>query len=80
MVTIMQEQDVGRKKSPESKPRRYGTQIRVSDPFAELIVRAANMEGLSVAEFADKHLLPIVDKRYREAIAKEAKRLEGGKS
>ncbi len=78
MGSATRERSVGRKKSQEGKPRRYGTQIRVSDAFADLIVKAANAEGMSVAEFADKYMLGIAEKRYRDAILREAKRLEGG--
>jgi len=78
MVSAARERSVGRKKSQGSGPRRYGTQIRVSDAFADLIVKAANAEGLSVAAFADKYMLAIAEKRYREAILREAERLKGG--
>lgn len=47
--------------------------IRVSDGFAEAIGRAASFEKISVAEFATRHLLPVVEKRYRDAVLKEAK-------
>jgi hypothetical protein len=67
---------VARKKAP-SDLKRYGTLIRVSDEFAEAIRDAASFEKLSVAEFATKHLLDRVRKRYREAVLKEAKRVEG---
>ncbi len=79
MVSVSKERGVGRKKSHRGGPRRHGTQIRVSDPFADTIVKAANAEGVSVAVFADTYLMAIVEKRYRDAIVKEAKRLEGGK-
>jgi hypothetical protein len=70
---------VGRKKQPkEDGPKRYGTQIRVSDAFADLIVKLANMEGVSVADLLDKHVLGVMEKRYRDAIVREARRLEGG--
>jgi hypothetical protein len=73
-------QGVAKKKldTPTGKPKRYGTMIRVSDEFAEALRLATGFEQTSVAEFADAHLLPIVKKRYRDAVMKEAKRIEGG--
>ena len=71
---------VGKKKAEgkgEGPPRRYGTLIRVSDEFAEAIGRAASFEGKSVAEYATAHLLPVVEKRYRDAMIKEARRMGG---
>jgi hypothetical protein len=34
---------------------------------------------MSVSEFGDTHVLPVVRKRYRDAVLREAKRMEGGK-
>jgi hypothetical protein len=56
---------------------RHGTLIRVSDDFAEAIRRASSFEGISVAEFSTLHLLPVVEKRYKDAVLKEARRVEG---
>jgi hypothetical protein len=70
-------EDVARKKSGTT-PRRYGTLVRVSDGFAEALRDVTRFERTSVAEFADAHLLPIVRKRYREAVLKEARRVGGG--
>jgi hypothetical protein len=67
---------VSRKKSP-SDSKRYGTLIRVSDEFAQAIRDAASFEKLSISEFANNHLLAVVQKRYRDAVVKEAKRMEG---
>ncbi len=78
MQSAAGERVVGRKKTQGDKPRRYGTQIRVSNAFADLIVKAANTEGLSVADYIDKHVTGLVEKRYKEAILKEAERLKGG--
>lgn len=82
-MNATRERVVGRKKSQQPReggPRRYGTQIRVSGIFADLIVSAANTEKLSVADYIDKHLTSLVEKRYRDAVIREAKRLtEGGK-
>ncbi len=78
MRTTATERSVGRKKTPRDKPSRYGTQIRVSDAAADIITKAAGAEGLSVAVFVDKHLVSIADRRYRDAIMREAKRLGGG--
>src|SRR4051794_7611656 len=68
--------DVARKKSGTT-PKRYGTLIRVSDTFAQALSDATRFEKTSVAEFADAHLLPVVRKRYRESVLKEARRMEG---
>lgn len=65
------------KKKFPSQTKRYGTLIRVTDEFAEAVKRAASFENVSVAEFAGMHLLPVVEKRYREAVTREAKRMEG---
>jgi hypothetical protein len=35
-------------------------------------------EKNTVAEFADAHLLPVVRKRYRDAVLSVAKRMEDG--
>jgi hypothetical protein len=37
------------------------------------------IEKTNVAEFRGTHLLPVVHKRYRESVLKEARRIEGGK-
>jgi hypothetical protein len=68
---------VAKKKTGET-PKRYGTLIRVSDEFAEALKVATGFEMTSVAEYADAVLLPIVRKRHREAVIREAKRMEGG--
>lgn len=61
----------------EDSGRRYGTLIRVTDEFAEAIKRSASFEGSSIADYANRHLLPIVEKRYRDAVLKEARKMEG---
>ena len=69
---------VGKKKAEiKGPPKRYGTLIRVSDEFAEAIGRAASFEEKSIAEYATAHLLPVVEKRHRDAVIKEAKRMGG---
>jgi hypothetical protein len=65
------------KKKAESAPKRHGSLIRVSDGFAEALNDAARIEKMSAAEFADTYLLTAVQKRYREAVLKEAKRVGG---
>lgn len=63
---------------PEKGQRQQsGTLVRVSEGFAEALRDATRFEKTSVAEFADAHLLPVVRKRYREAVLKEARRVEG---
>jgi len=70
--------DAMAKKKSAATSKRFGSMVRLSDEFAEALSDAAGMEKLSAAKFADAHLLPIVRKRYRDAVLKEAKRLEGG--
>jgi len=69
--------DVAKKKTGAS-PRRYGTLIRVSDELAEALRHAVSIERISMAQFGDQYLLPVVRKRYREAVLREARRMEGG--
>ena len=61
-----------------TKPKRYGTLIRVSDAFAEALRNAASFEKMNIAEFADTYLLSPTEKRYKDAVLKEARRMEGG--
>lgn len=78
MSTATGELAVAKKKpTDKGQPKRYGTLVRVSDVFAESLRRAASFEKLSMAEYAEAHLLPIVEKRYREVLLREAKRVEG---
>lgn len=77
MTVVAEVRDVAKKKSAVT-PKRYGTLVRVSDEFAKALSEVTRFEGSSVAEFADAHLLPVVRKRYREAVLKEARRMEGG--
>jgi hypothetical protein len=58
----------------KTKKSGKGRLIRVSDKFADAIMEAASFEKLSIAEFSDKHLLSIVEKRYKDAIMREAKK------
>jgi hypothetical protein len=63
------------KKAADGARKRHGTLIRVSDEFAAALDDATRLEKTSVAKFADQHLLPVVRKRYRDMVLKEAKRL-----
>lgn len=54
-----------------------GVLVRVSDGLADALRKCASLEGCSVAEFADRWLMPEVHRVYKEQIAKESKRLEG---
>jgi hypothetical protein len=68
---------VAKKKDESSpEPKRYGTLIRVSDEFAGAIKDAASFQKLSIADFADSTLLPVVSKAYQEAVFNEASRLQ----
>ena len=64
----------------KKEPADDSTLIRVSKTFAEAIRDAAAPEKISVADFADSHLAPLVAKRYRDWILKEAKRFEAKRS
>jgi hypothetical protein len=75
-AALAEVRDVAKKKSTGA-PKRYGTLVRVSDEFAKALSEVTRFEGSSVAEFADAHLLPVVRKRYRDAVLKEARRMEG---
>ena len=77
MSTVAEMPEVAKKKMVEA-PKRYGTLIRVSDEFAKALRDVTGFEKSTVAEFCDADLLPLVRKRYRDAILKEAKRMEGG--
>jgi hypothetical protein len=77
MGAVAEIRDVAKKKSAGTS-KRYGTLVRVSDDFAKALSEVTRFEGSSVAEFADAHLLPVVRKRYRDAVIKEARRMEGG--
>ena len=50
----------------------------MSDQFAAALRDVVGFEKTSMAEFCDTHLLPIAIKRYRDAIVREARRIEGG--
>jgi hypothetical protein len=76
--TALLEDPVAKKKNAsKAEPKQYGTLIRVSDEFAEAIRQASSFEKVSQREFADLHLLLVVQKRYRDAVLKEAKRIGG---
>lgn len=64
------------RKGDAGPSKRYGTLIRVSDVFAEAIGRASSFEKMSVAEYANAHLLPIVEKLFKDAVVREARRME----
>jgi hypothetical protein len=70
---------MAKKKAPPlaSEAKEDTTLIRVSVRFANAIRDAAVIEKTSVANLADAHLLPVVEKRYRDFILREAKRMEG---
>jgi hypothetical protein len=76
MPTVLERgNDVAKKKG---EPKRYGTLVRVSDRFADALRSAASFDKTSMSEFADRVLLPVVEKHYRDAVLKEARRMEGG--
>lgn len=77
MSSVTKEMAVGKMRSQEGKPRRYGTLIRVTDDAAKMITKAASFEGISVADFVTQYLIPLVEKRYRDAVLKEARKMKG---
>jgi hypothetical protein len=77
MNAVAEIQGVARKKAGQAQ-KRYGTLIRVSDEFAAAMKDVTGFEKVSTAEFADAVLLPVVRKRYRDGVLREAKRMEGG--
>jgi hypothetical protein len=78
MTVIESEKQMAKKNaSVNPNPKQYGTLIRVGNEFADALRKACALEGVSVAEFAEANFLPIIQKRYRESLAKEAKRMEG---
>jgi hypothetical protein len=77
-ATTVKDKPMAKKKTTvKAEPKRYGSLIRVSDAFADAINTASSFEKMSVSEFADLYLVPVVQKRYKDAVTKEAKRLEG---
>jgi hypothetical protein len=52
--------------------------MQVSDEFAAALKELTGFEQSSIAQFADSHHLPVVRKRYRDAILSKAMRLESG--
>jgi len=66
------------KKKTGAAAKPHGTMIRVSEEFAAALSDATSIEKMSAEKFADAYLLPVVRKRYRDSVLKEAKRLEGG--
>jgi hypothetical protein len=77
MSVVAEVRGVAKKKTGET-PKRYGTLIRVSDAFADALRDVTGFEKTTVAEFCDTLLLPVVRKRYRDAVIKKARGLEGG--
>jgi len=51
---------------------------RISHAIVEALRLVTAFEGVSVAEFADAALLPVLRKRHRDAVVKEARKVEGG--
>lgn len=63
--------------TPKPDPKKQaGTLIRVSDDFANSIRRAAQFEDISIADFASRYLADVVERVYRDAVVKEAKRFD----
>ena len=77
-MAVAEIQKVAKKnKKGDETSKAYGTLIRVSEEFADAMKDAAGFEKVSMADFADAHLLPIVKRRYRDQVVKTARRLEG---
>jgi Meiotically up-regulated gene 113 len=56
---------------------RPGTLVRVSDAFADALRKASALQSVSMADFADANLLAVVQKLYRDTLARESKRMGG---
>jgi hypothetical protein len=77
MVTLTASRTVAKKKAESlAEPKRYGTLIRVSNEFASAVKDAASFEKVSIADFLDAHVRAAVERRYRDAVLKEARRFE----
>lgn len=78
MTPLLGTPAVAKKKTsaPKSAPKRYGTLIRVTDEFAEVIKEAASIEKMSVAEFAQTHLIEVARTRYKAAVRRLAKKVD----
>ena len=76
MSALAELRSVAKKKTVDPHKRK-GTLIRVSDELAEALREATGLERMTVADFGDQHLLPVVRKRYRDILIKKA-RAEGG--
>jgi hypothetical protein len=74
---VAEMRSVAKKKTLDPNKRK-GTLIRVSDELAEALREATGLERMTVAEFGDQHILPVVRKRYRDALIKKARSVEGG--
>jgi hypothetical protein len=77
MNALAERKSVAKKKNPDPH-KRSGTLIRVSDELAEALREATSYERVTVAQFGDQHLLPVVRKRCREVVLRKARGLEGG--
>jgi hypothetical protein len=69
----------GMAEKPTPGDKKAVRMMRVSTEFADAVAKVSQLENLNAAEFVDTHFLPIVRKRYKEAIIKEAKRLAAEK-
>jgi hypothetical protein len=78
MATALTGSTVAKKRAATpGQPKRYGTLVRVSDEFADALRKASALQSVSMADFADTHLLAVVQKLYRDTLAKESKRMGG---
>jgi len=68
-----------KKRAPKGEAKPDTTLMRVNVSFNEAVLIAASFERTTVSEFTAKHMLPVVNKHYRDAVMREARRMEGGK-
>lgn len=76
-MSVMTEGRPAMAKKKASPGKRPGTMVRVSDAFAEIINKAAALEEMSIAHYADAYLTPAVRKLYSEALVRESRKMEG---
>ena len=76
MVVGLMDGPVAKKRAaPKDEAKKNGTMIRVTDEVAEALRKVCALEDMSAAEFSTAYYLPIIQKRYRELIAAESKRI-----
>ena len=76
-ATLSGEPVAKKKASSKDDMKKGGTMIRVTDDVAEALRKVCALENMTAAEFSETYYLPVIQKRYRELIAAESKRIGG---